>query len=155
MADDKVKVVACTWLTLASIGAAIAISYSRESENVAHWLTARTFATETSLIHLTRCCRSCVLARSTSNIYVWMLPFSRSCTHWLSHRLYESWQPDMSITTCRDSHSKRKIKMQYRHPFSIFRRKRTTYKINEVILEGGNYRGVGGFDPQFTVPTPN
>jgi len=92
MAADKVVVVACTWLILASLDAATAISYTaeRENENVAHWLTVRTFATETSSVHLTRCCRSCVLARSTSNIYVWMLPFSRSCTHWLSQRSYES-----------------------------------------------------------------
>jgi len=66
MAADKVVVVACTWLILASLGAATAISYTaeRENENVAHWLTVRTFATETSSVHLTRCCRSCVLARN-------------------------------------------------------------------------------------------
>ena len=60
----------------------------RESENIKRGLT-RTFATEISLIHLTGCYRSCELARSISNIYVWMLQFSRSCMHWLSQRSFE------------------------------------------------------------------
>jgi len=85
MADDEVEVVACTSLILASVGAAIAI---KESENIKHRLT-HTFATEISLVLLTRWCRSCVLAGSISNIYVWMFQFSRSCTQWLSQRLSE------------------------------------------------------------------
>lgn len=63
MADDKVEVVVCTSLISASPGAAVVISDGRrESENIKHRLT-RTFATEISLVHLTRFCRSCVLVK--------------------------------------------------------------------------------------------
>jgi len=89
MTDDEVEVVACTSLILASVGAAIAISDAKkESENIKHGLT-HAFATEISLVLLTRRCRSCVLAGSICNIYVWMFQFSRSCTHWLSQTLSE------------------------------------------------------------------
>jgi len=65
MADDEVEVVACTSLISASPGAAVVISDGRrESENIKHRLT-RTFATEISLVHLTRFCRSCVLVGSS------------------------------------------------------------------------------------------
>ena len=91
MVDDEVEVVACTSLILASVGLVLPLQYptpNTESENIKHGLM-HTFATEISLVHLTRCGRSCVLAGSISSIYVWMLQFSESCTHWLSQRLSE------------------------------------------------------------------
>ena len=88
MADDEVEVVACTSLILASVGGAIAISDAKKRKRKHKtWVNAYIrnrdkFGTFSTLLPL-----PCVLAGSISNIYEWMLQYSRSCTHWLTSEI--------------------------------------------------------------------
>jgi len=98
MAHDEVEVVACTSLILASLGAATAISYGRKRKQK----------------HKTPV-NACIRNRDKYGTFNALLPelcadgkyfqYLRivwSCTHWLSQRSSKSWQPDRSVTTCRD-----------------------------------------------------